>query len=103
MSKVTAAKDSAPAPGTDRLKVTEVFCSLQGEARSSGAPTAFIRLTGCPLRCVYCDTEYAFHGGQWRSIPGQFLMQHQGGCIHDKQLIVTAPVADKRLRSRDPE
>ncbi len=69
MSKVTAAKDSAPAPGTDRLKVTEVFCSLQGEARSSGAPTAFIRLTGCPLRCVYCDTEYAFHGGQWRSIP----------------------------------
>jgi 7-carboxy-7-deazaguanine synthase len=51
-----------------RLKVAETFYSLQGEADTSGWPTFFIRLTGCPLRCVYCDTEYAFHGGSWRSI-----------------------------------
>ena len=50
----------------DRLKLTEVFVSLQGEALTSGVPTAFIRLTGCPLRCRYCDTAYAFTGGEWR-------------------------------------
>ena len=55
-------------PGTDvseRLRITEIFYSLQGEARTVGNPTVFIRLTGCPLRCSYCDTEYAFYGGQW--------------------------------------
>lgn len=46
------------------LKLTEIFYSLQGEALTAGLPTIFIRLTGCPLRCVYCDTEYAFVGGQ---------------------------------------
>jgi 7-carboxy-7-deazaguanine synthase len=48
-----------------RLKVTEIFYSLQGEANSVGWPTVFVRLTGCPLRCQYCDTAYAFHGGEW--------------------------------------
>jgi 7-carboxy-7-deazaguanine synthase len=48
-----------------RLKLTEIFYSLQGEADTVGIPTAFIRLTGCPLRCQYCDTAYAFHGGEW--------------------------------------
>ena len=56
------------AAAADRLKITEVFHSLQGEASSSGWPTVFIRLTGCPLRCRYCDTAYAFTGGEWRSI-----------------------------------
>ncbi len=51
-----------------RLRISEQFSSLQGEALSAGYPTLFIRLTGCPLRCQYCDTEYAFHGGQWFSI-----------------------------------
>ena len=51
-----------------RLKITEIFLSLQGEADTAGWPTVFVRLTGCPLRCTYCDTEYAFHGGQWRDI-----------------------------------
>jgi 7-carboxy-7-deazaguanine synthase len=51
-----------------RLKITEIFYSLQGEARNVGLPTVFIRLTGCPLRCAYCDTEYAFSGGEWMEI-----------------------------------
>lgn len=53
-------------PATERLLITEVFHSLQGEADAVGWPTVFVRLTGCPLRCRYCDTEYAFGGGTWR-------------------------------------
>jgi 7-carboxy-7-deazaguanine synthase len=52
-----------------RLKLTEIFRSLQGEADTVGIPTVFIRLTGCPLRCGYCDTAYAFSGGQWWELP----------------------------------
>ncbi|WP_455199718.1 radical SAM protein [Kaarinaea lacus] len=52
----------------DSLRITEIFYSLQGESKSAGFPTVFIRLTGCPLRCQYCDTAYAFSGGQWMSI-----------------------------------
>ncbi|KUM44286.1 7-carboxy-7-deazaguanine synthase [Pseudomonas sp. EpS/L25] len=48
----------------DTLRLTEIFYSLQGEARTAGLPTVFIRLTGCPLRCQYCDTAYAFTGGE---------------------------------------
>jgi 7-carboxy-7-deazaguanine synthase len=59
---------AAPAVPADRLKITEVFLSLQGEARDAGWPTVFVRLTGCPLRCQYCDTTYSFFGGEWRSI-----------------------------------
>ena len=51
-----------------RLRVTEVFFSLQGEADTSGIPTVFVRLTGCPLRCQYCDTAYAFGGGEWQDL-----------------------------------
>jgi 7-carboxy-7-deazaguanine synthase len=54
-------------PGDQRLRITEIFYSLQGEARTAGIPTVFIRLTGCPLRCGYCDTSYAFQGGKWMS------------------------------------
>jgi 7-carboxy-7-deazaguanine synthase len=51
-----------------RLRITEIFFSLQGETRTVGLPTVFIRLTGCPLRCGYCDTAYAFQGGEWQEI-----------------------------------
>jgi len=50
---------------SERLRVNEIFHSLQGEADAVGYPTVFVRLTGCPLRCQYCDTEYAFHAGDW--------------------------------------
>jgi 7-carboxy-7-deazaguanine synthase len=53
---------------SNRVKLTEIFLSIQGEANEVGWPTVFVRLTGCPLRCSYCDTEYAFYGGQWHSI-----------------------------------
>jgi 7-carboxy-7-deazaguanine synthase len=52
-----------------RLKISEIFFSIQGEASCSGWPTVFVRLTGCPLRCQYCDTAYAFSGGDWWSLP----------------------------------
>ena len=53
---------------TVRLRVTEVFASVQGESTRVGLPTVFVRLTGCPLRCVWCDTAYAFSGGQPRTL-----------------------------------
>lgn len=53
---------------TARLRVTEIFHSLQGESRTVGLPTVFVRLTGCPLRCGYCDTTYAFQGGEWMDL-----------------------------------
>ena len=52
----------------DTLRITEVFYSLQGETRTAGLPTVFVRLTGCPLRCQYCDSAYAFSGGTVRTL-----------------------------------
>lgn len=59
--------EGAAADRESRLKITEIFYSLQGEADSVGFPTVFVRLTGCPLRCQFCDTAYAFGGGEWLS------------------------------------
>lgn len=68
ISRQAGGVEADPAPAADRLRITEIFLSLQGEARDAGWPTVFVRLTGCPLRCQYCDTAYAFHGGQWRDV-----------------------------------
>lgn len=78
-----------------RLRITEIFLSLQGEARDSGWPTVFVRLTGCPLRCTYCDTAYAFHGGQWQSIEEIIAQVRSYGVRH---VCVTGgePLAQKR-------
>lgn len=65
MNIATPEAAEAAVASPDRLRLTEIFLSLQGEARSIGWPTVFVRLTGCPLRCQYCDTAYAFHGGDW--------------------------------------
>jgi len=68
MVSETQDNSSDAAVPTVRLKITEIFHSLQGESRTVGIPTTFIRLTGCPLRCGYCDSEYAFEGGEWMSL-----------------------------------
>jgi 7-carboxy-7-deazaguanine synthase len=68
LSEESASETGASAGRGERLRVNEVFYSLQGEADAVGYPTVFMRLTGCPLRCRYCDTEYAFHAGRWTGI-----------------------------------
>ncbi len=85
----------AAAAAADRLRITEIFLSLQGEARDAGWPTVFVRLTGCPLRCQYCDTAYAFHGGQWRAVDGILAEVAAHGVRH---VCVTGgePLAQKR-------
>jgi len=67
MASPASSDTPATAPAADRLRINEIFFSLQGEARTVGFPTVFVRLTGCPLRCGYCDTEYAFTEGRWMS------------------------------------
>ncbi len=81
-----------------RLRLTEMFCSLQGEARDAGWPTVFVRLTGCPLRCQYCDTAYAFHGGDWWTIDAIAAQVAQFGVRH---VCVTGgePLAQKRCHA----
>ena len=64
----TVIATSSLSSSTPMLRITEIFYSLQGEARASGLPTVFVRLTGCPLRCSYCDSEYAFYGGVKKSL-----------------------------------
>ena len=70
MSAISPTASEPPAAfGTgQRLKLTELFLSIQGEADAVGWPTVFVRLTGCPLRCGYCDTAYAFQGGDWTTV-----------------------------------
>lgn len=65
-----------------RLKITEIFYSLQGETDTAGIPTTFVRLTGCPLRCQYCDTAYAFHGGEWWEMEAVLARVEELGARH---------------------
>lgn len=82
-------------PAAERLRLTEIFLSVQGESRSVGWPTVFVRLTGCPLRCQYCDTAYAFHGGEWWEIDTILAEVARHGARH---VCVTGgePLAQKR-------
>jgi 7-carboxy-7-deazaguanine synthase len=82
-------------PAAERLRLTEIFLSVQGESRSVGWPTVFVRLTGCPLRCQYCDTAYAFHGGDWWDIEAILAEVAKHGVRH---VCVTGgePLAQKR-------
>jgi len=68
MSTATTKTSTEDFTTAGNLRITEIFYSLQGEADTAGAPTVFVRLTGCPLRCQYCDTEYAFTGGERKTI-----------------------------------
>jgi 7-carboxy-7-deazaguanine synthase len=92
---MTPVAPAAAAAAADRLKITEIFLSLQGEARDAGWPTVFVRLTGCPLRCQYCDTAYAFFGGEWRDIDSILAEVASHGVRH---VCVTGgePLAQKR-------
>ena len=89
---------STEANSSDRLRLTEIFLSVQGESRSVGWPTVFVRLTGCPLRCQYCDTAYAFHGGQWWEMDAILAEVAKHGVRH---VCVTGgePLAQKRCRT----
>jgi 7-carboxy-7-deazaguanine synthase len=79
----------------ERLRITEIFHSIQGEADAIGWRTVFVRLTGCPLRCVWCDTEYSFYGGQWRAMDDILAEVASHGARH---VCVTGgePLAQKR-------
>ncbi|MGO1071215.1 7-carboxy-7-deazaguanine synthase QueE [Lysobacter sp. CA199] len=92
MNAVTSQTAAAP---SERLRLTEIFLSLQGESNSIGWPTVFVRLTGCPLRCQYCDTAYAFHGGEWWEFDAILAEVAKHGARH---VCVTGgePLAQKR-------
>lgn len=92
---MNAVDQPAAAASPERLRLTEIFLSLQGESRTIGLPTVFVRLTGCPLRCQYCDTAYAFHGGEWWDYDGILAEVARHGVRH---VCVTGgePLAQKR-------
>ena len=90
----------------DRLLINEIFHSIQGESTWSGRPCTFVRLTGCPLRCVWCDTEYAFHGGERQTLDeivdavrsiGTSLVQITGGepLAHPNAYLLTERLLDE--------
>jgi 7-carboxy-7-deazaguanine synthase len=81
-----------------QLRVTEIFFSLQGESTRVGLPTVFVRLTGCPLRCVYCDTSYAFSGGELLSVSE---VLRQVAEFHPRYVTVTGgePLAQKNCNA----
>ena len=94
-----ASQDASPASSStdERLRITEIFFSLQGEARTVGLPTIFIRLTGCPLRCGYCDTSYAFQGGEWYSID-QVMEEISRFTVHRVTVTGGEPLAQRSCR-----
>ena len=92
---VREASGTPAAAIAERLRITEIFHSIQGEADAIGWRTVFVRLTGCPLRCVWCDTEYSFYGGNWHAIDDILAEVASHGARH---VCVTGgePLAQKR-------
>ena len=82
---------------TATLRISEIFLSLQGETSRVGLPTVFVRLTGCPLRCGYCDTAYAFSGGETRSI-AEIVKQVSGYQTHYVTVTGGEPLAQKNCQ-----
>ncbi len=100
------ADTSSPAIEKDhsnKLRITEIFYSLQGESRTVGFPTVFVRLTGCPLRCGYCDTTYAFQGGEWLSMDEvlEKIAGFHGSDNYPRHVTVTGgePLAQKNCQT----
>jgi len=93
-ASLASGTDDAVVANAPRVKLTEIFLSIQGEADSVGWPTVFVRLTGCPLRCQYCDTQYAFYGGEWFSLES---VEEQVQAFGVKHVCVTGgePLAQK--------
>ena len=92
------ASTEASGVAPSRLKITEIFYSLQGEADTVGFPTVFVRLTGCPLRCHFCDTAYAFHGGEWFTLNAVLeKVRELSGAVGPRHVCVTGgePLAQK--------
>jgi len=85
----------AQTPEMGVLRVSEIFFSLQGETSRVGLPTIFVRLTGCPLRCSYCDTEYAFYGGEGMSI-STILEEVSSYEAHNVTVTGGEPLAQKK-------
>jgi 7-carboxy-7-deazaguanine synthase len=81
-SEIEPGSETGHAVKSERLRINEIFHSLQGEADAVGFPTVFVRLTGCPLRCRYCDTEYAFHAGDWLDLTQILARVQQFGARH---------------------
>ncbi len=86
---------TAQTPETGILRVNEIFFSLQGETSRVGLPTVFVRLTGCPLRCSYCDTEYAFYNGEGMSI-SSILEKVSSYGTHNVTVTGGEPLAQKK-------
>jgi 7-carboxy-7-deazaguanine synthase len=82
----------------ERLRITEIFLSLQGETTFVGVPTVFVRLTGCPLRCGYCDTAYAFSGGEMQDM-AQILATVAGFGVHHVTVTGGEPLAQPGVHS----
>jgi len=97
MASIAATTQSTVEPTDLTLRINEIFLSIQGESTKAGLPTSFIRLTGCPLRCSYCDTEYAFYEGNKQTIAAIMKTISSHGTIH---VTVTGgePLAQKNCR-----
>ncbi len=92
-------------PARERLKINEIFYSIQGESSRAGRPCVLIRLTGCQMRCSWCDSEYSFYEGEWRTLEEviESGMAHTyspwlAGIGTSKSLLKVAPLSTLKRR-----